>query len=91
VRQAAGINVQQAMALAAHKDARAHLRYVDLDQRGALEMPLAALPTLPGLPKNWAKFPVTLKAGNDEPAEFVGDPSENRTRVTGVRGRCPNR
>ncbi|HWA77875.1 MAG TPA: hypothetical protein VG937_36325 [Polyangiaceae bacterium] len=45
---AAGINVQQAMALAGHKDARTHLRYVDLGQRGALEMPLAALPTLSG-------------------------------------------
>ncbi len=24
-------------------------------------------------------------------ATFYGDPSGNRTRVTGVRGRCPNR
>jgi hypothetical protein len=24
-------------------------------------------------------------------SHVLGDPSENRTRVTGVRGRCPNR
>lgn len=43
---AAGVNVQQAMALAGHKDPRTHMRYVELAQVGALEAPAAALPRL---------------------------------------------
>jgi len=41
---AAGVNVQQAMALAGPKDARTHMRYVQLAKRGALAMP--AVPRL---------------------------------------------
>ncbi|HKO46478.1 MAG TPA: tyrosine-type recombinase/integrase [Polyangiaceae bacterium] len=40
---AAGVNVQQAMALAGHKDTRTHMSYVDIAQRGPLETPLLAL------------------------------------------------
>jgi integrase len=87
---AVGLNVQQAMALAGHRDARTHMRYVDLVQRGALPVPAAALPK--GVSASPVlKLPTAIRAANDDPAEMVGDPSENRTRVTGVRGRCPNR
>ncbi|HKO53333.1 MAG TPA: tyrosine-type recombinase/integrase, partial [Polyangiaceae bacterium] len=47
---AAGVNVQQAMALAGHKDARTHMLYVQLAQRGTLTTPAAALPTIGVLP-----------------------------------------
>ena len=88
---AAGVNVQQAMALAGHKDARTHLLYVQLAQRGTLTTPAAALPTKGVLPMLWDKTPSLMPASNDEVAFFTGDPNENRTRVIGVRGRRPNR
>jgi integrase len=47
---AAGVNVQQAMALAGHADPRTHMRYVHLAQRGALAIPAAALPGVRALP-----------------------------------------
>jgi integrase len=87
---AVGMNVQQAMALAGHRDARTHMRYVDLVQRGALPVPEAALPQgISAAPM--LKLPEFQTPLEDETALFLGDPSENRTRVTGVRGRCPNR
>jgi len=46
---AAGVNVQQAMALAGHKSTATHMVYVQLAQLGALETPAAALPVLPQL------------------------------------------
>ena len=88
---AAGVNVQQAMALAGHKDARTHMIYVQLAQRGTLTMPTAALPALGVLPQLWTEPPPSVPVANDEPASFTGDPDENRTRVIGVRGRRPNR
>lgn len=56
---AAGLNVQQAMALAGQRDARTHMRYVKLNQRGALETPAAALPRVSASP--------LLKPGSPEP------------------------
>ena len=86
---AAGVNVQQAMALAGHKDARTHMRYVDLAQRGALAIPSAALPVVSA--RLMLKLPSLSEPANDDPAVFSGDPNGNRTRVIGVRGRRPNR
>ena len=93
---AAGVNVQQAMALAGHRDARTHARYVELAQAGPLEIPERALP-----PAGALRFGATaaeVDLGDPLPmlaalqtSRISGDPSENRTRVTGVRGRCPNR
>jgi hypothetical protein len=40
------LNVQQAMALAGHRNASTHVLYVKLAQRGALETPFAAMPVL---------------------------------------------
>ncbi len=74
---AAGVNVQQAMALAGHRDPRTHMRYVELAQSGPLSMPDAAVPQLLG---SLGSFAALLSAVT------IGDPSENRTRVTGVRG-----
>ena len=89
---AAGVNVQQAMALAGHKNPKTHMRYVQLAQRGPLTQPESALPLLPSTPGNDAGVlsvaRTELVAGSDV---SPGDPSETRTRVTGVRGRCPNR
>jgi hypothetical protein len=59
---AAGVNVQQAMALAGHKDPRTHMRYVQLGQRGPLPTPLAALPVLPLL---GTKLTETLRPHGD--------------------------
>ena len=87
---AAGVNVQQAMALAGHKDTRTHMRYVDLSQGGPLETPAAALPVLV-LPFLGPELPAVPEPENDFLAVFTGDPDENRTRVIGVRGRRPNR
>jgi hypothetical protein len=84
------VNVQQAMALAGHKDTRTHMRYVDLSQGGPLETPGAALPVLGKvLPLLGTKLPALREPENDNPAVFTGDPNENRTRVIGVRG-APN-
>jgi hypothetical protein len=83
------VNVQQAMALAGHKDARTHMKYVDLAQRGTLAIPLAALPVVSA--RLMLKLPSVSVPENDNPALFTGDPDENRTRVIGVRGRRPNR
>jgi integrase len=44
---AAGVNVQQAMALAGHRSASTHVGYVELAQWGPLQTPFAALPVLP--------------------------------------------
>ncbi len=85
---AAGLNVQQAMALAGHRSAATHMLYVDLVQRGPLSMPEAALPVLPRI---GPKLAPTEAVANDDPADLPSDSSENRTRVTGVRGQCPNR
>ncbi len=79
-----GVNVQQAMALAGHRNPNTHVRYVQLAQFGPLEQPANALPRLPEKAE-----PLPLPTGTDDVSP--GDPSENRTRVTGVRGRCPNR
>jgi hypothetical protein len=63
-----------------HKDARTHMRYVDLVQRGALPVPEAALPK--GV-SAWAmlKVPANFTPANDDPAEFPGDPRGPRTVV----------
>ncbi len=88
---AMGLNVQQAMALAGHKSAQTHMRYVNLLQGDPLEMPAGALPALGVLPTLWPKLADSVGASNHEALGFQGDSSENRTRVTGVRGQCPNR
>lgn len=69
----AGVNVQQAMRLAGHRNASTHMRYVQLTE--ALPMPESALPRAPSVPTINAMTQLTMR-----------DPSENRTRVTGVRG-----
>jgi integrase len=57
----AGLNVQQAMKLAGHRNAATHMRYVRITE--SLEIPLAALPTLskaPALPFAHRETAVTL-------------------------------
>ncbi len=88
---AAGLNVQQAMALAGHKSASTHMRYVDLLQRAPLSMPAGSIPELGVSPRIWPKLTDSVGASNHEALVLEGDSSENRTRVTGVRGQCPNR
>jgi integrase len=79
---AAGVNVQTAMALAGHKSPNTHARYVQLSQLGPLSQPATAMPHL--LPSGVSASPVLKLAAGSELS--VGDPSESRTRVTGVRG-----
>jgi hypothetical protein len=78
----AGVNVQQAMALAGHKSPQTHMVYVQLAQHGALETPAAALPAL--LPANAVRekalvVPIAISAANNDQAEMSGDPTGNRT------------
>ncbi len=65
---AAGVNVQQAMALAGHRTPQTHLVYVKLAQRGALETPTEALPVLQKAPA----APFALPPANDSRARPVG-------------------
>lgn len=60
---AAPINEQQAMALGGWKDSRTFAKYVKLAQRGALETPAAALPTVLVSP--------LLKPGGPQPPAVV--------------------
>jgi integrase len=89
----AGLNVQQSMALAGHKNASTHMRYVQLAQHGPLEQPANALPLLIGPPSPAANDGISGSDGARIPAGSelsAGDPTGVRTPVTGVRGRCPN-
>ena len=89
---AAGVNVQQAMVLAGHRDPRTHARYVELAQTGALATPPDALPDAP-LVERLTAYAAQMDLGDplgrmpaNGPSMFLSDPSETRTRVTGVRG-----
>ena len=84
---AAGVNVQQAMALTGHTNTETHMRYVNLVQLGPLAQPAAALPLLSARRVRAPAVPYDLVARELS----IRDPNETRTRVTGVRGRCPNR
>lgn len=76
---AAGVNAQQAMKLAGHKDMRTHMRYVELTQRGALPIPEAALPRVD---RDWTQLVSDAVVAD---ALTIGDPRGVRTPVTGVR------
>ncbi len=86
------MNTQTAMSLAGHRNPNTHARYVQLAQVTILT-PESALPKLPR-PSPMAGPALPLAAGGEEfshlDAESASDPNEIRTRVTGVRGRCPN-
>lgn len=86
-----GTNAQQAMALAGHRSAQTHLRYVRIADH-ALVTPEGALPRISAWPmqematvEHVAESQSPRKP-NDFQGLMSGDPNEIRTRVAGVRG-----
>jgi len=96
---ASGLSAEEAMRAAGHLDTRTSAKYNLASQLlGAVVQPPAMIPKLSAgkdasliLPWPMPELSVPEGAGFQNPADFTGDPDENRTRVIGVRGRRPNR
>jgi len=78
----AGVNVQKAMALAAHSDAKTHMRYV-MNTRSMRTIPEAALPPLPSVLAVQSSAPVTIDPMTDhKPEEFQRAQQDSNLRPT---------
>jgi integrase len=77
----AGVNVQQAMALAGHRNASTHMKYVRITE--VLEVPLAALPKL----QKAATVPFALRPA-PEPSIFSARPKGFEPLTLGFEVRC---
>jgi hypothetical protein len=79
----AGVNVQHAMRLSAHSDAKVHARYV-MNTQAMRTIPAAALPSLPlgGLPE----APRIVTARDDSPYPTSATPTQRLEIFVGTSG-----